>query len=92
MTIIKKLAAAMEVVEALELVQSGKVRVSSSGTPHLVGSENGTSFSVGYFRRSDSYRVFFPYPASNQMRIDFKSPEEVSRFLKCLPVPKAPKR
>jgi hypothetical protein len=68
-------------IKKLEELGLGKIRVSRGGVPHIVGTTNGKTYSIAFFHKSGMYRAFFPYPHSDQTKIDFKSPESVKTFI-----------
>jgi hypothetical protein len=57
-------------------------RWSLSGVPHLlVELKNKVTYSVCYFRRSGTWRVFYPYPGDRQEKRNFGSWEDAYDFL-----------
>jgi len=46
--------------------QESELRKSEAGVPHLVVSVGATSYSVCYFGRTKSFRIFYPYPCIKQ--------------------------
>jgi hypothetical protein len=46
--------------------QESELRTSEAGVPHLVVSVGVTSYSVCYFGRTKSFRIFYPYPCIKQ--------------------------
>ena len=56
-------------------------RWSRNRVPHFVVESNGRGFSVCWFKRPKVYRVFYPYPGENQTRRDYRTPEEVVKYI-----------
>lgn len=71
----------MNAVTALSAVGCGRMRWSLRGVPHLLVNVGRQVFSVAYFSGIGHYRVFWPYPADCQKRIDLLSAEGVRAFL-----------
>ena len=58
-------------------------RWSFNGVPHLlVELGRNTVYSLCYFKKRKSWRVFYPYGTGNQTRVDFQSTEDLIKFLK----------
>ena len=58
-------------------------RWSYKGVPHLlVELGKGVVYSLCYFGKHKSWRVFYPYGDGNQQKQDFNSVEEMVKFLK----------
>ena len=49
--------------------------VSKRGVPHVVKRGDGFSYSVSWFEKTKTFRVFFPYPGNNQTKLNFKETE-----------------
>lgn len=60
---------------------NGYVRTSARGVPHVVVSHKNKGYSICYFKKSDIFRVFFPYPNEIQTKTDFKTSSEVVEFI-----------
>ena len=56
-------------------------RVSDRGVPHVVIGIGDTKYSICYFVKSETFRIFFPYPATEQTKRNFKTLEDLSTFL-----------
>lgn len=59
---------------------NGEYRVSRRGVPHVLITRGGVTYSVCYFKRSNLYRVFYPYGSSNQERRDFATLDDLTGF------------
>lgn len=58
-------------------------RWSFNGVPHmLVELGRGIVYSLCYFKKHKSWRVFFPYGTGDQRKQDFSSMEDMMKFLK----------
>lgn len=58
-------------------------RWSLNGVPHLlVELGKGVVYSLCYFKRYKSWRVFFPYGTGDQQKQDFTSTEDMIKFLR----------
>lgn len=58
-------------------------RWSHGGVPHLlVELGRGIVYSLCYFGKHKSWRVFYPYMSGNQRKQDFGSEEEMVKFLR----------
>lgn len=58
-------------------------RWSFRDVPHLLLElSNKITYSICYFGKSKTWRIFYPYLGSNQQKKDFSSEEEVLKFLK----------
>jgi hypothetical protein len=59
----------------------GRLRISQRGVPHILVEYGGTTYSLAYFSRTDTYRAFFPWPSRGpQERTDFASRAAVLDF------------
>jgi hypothetical protein len=65
-------------------IKGSKIRVSSNGVPHLLFTAKSITYSVAYFGKSDTYRLFYPYPANIQTRLDFRFRTEIVSFFNIL--------
>ncbi len=60
-----------------------RVRVSASGVPHVVIEWGESSWSVAWFHKSRTFRVFWPYHHGGaQSRRDFARAEDVRQFIR----------
>lgn len=60
----------------------GSLCTSMRDVPYLLVVVGDTRYSVSYFGKSRVFRLFFPFGAAAQTRLDFKEPAHVARFLK----------
>ena len=76
-------------IKALSELLCGTFRVSNKGVPHIIvrciAIER--SYSVAYFGKSKTWRVFFPYMEFDvkQTKWDFKTEDEVLKFFEEIP-------
>lgn len=68
----------------LAITIKGAVRISNRDVPHILVPFNDITYSVCYFGSTDTWRIFFPYPSSEQIRITLNSREEVINYFKNL--------
>ena len=61
---------------------NGCIRTSKSGVPHIVVKHSHVTYSVCYFAKWNKYRVFYPYPDSNQTKKTLNTQNEVIEFFK----------
>lgn len=72
-------------VELAARMLGGDARVSRSGVPHaLVPIAGGRFASVCWFGRGKVWRLFWPYGAVRQRRLDYTSPELLERAVRLL--------
>lgn len=58
------------------------VRISNSGVPHVVGTlPDNQQYSVAFFGKTRTYRVFLPYWSADQKKFDFKTTSAVVKFI-----------
>ena len=55
----------------------GRIRKSARGIPHVVVDDDSCSVSIAYFLGANEYKVFWPWPSSDQQRAVRRSVEEV---------------
>lgn len=70
-----------EVIDLVKpYVTKAYIRESKKGVPHVVIGTNDNSFSVTYFLKTRTFRVFHPYPSFDreQTKRDFKQPREIA--------------
>jgi len=67
-------------LENIQHMKDARLRFSSNGVPHLVLGD----YSVCYFGKHKSYRVFYPWPGfyKGQTKTDFKTETEVTDYFK----------
>ena len=58
----------------------GQPRISHHGVPHFLKELGGVTYSVCYFAKRGIWRVFWPYPARKQSRVDFLDEHDLSLF------------
>lgn len=67
------------IIEVLKNVEGVNLqeKISKKGVPLLVVKVKDITHSVCYFGKSNSYRIFFPFPSEQQERLDLKNQQEV---------------
>ena len=61
----------------------GTIRWSKNSVPHLLVEKDSVIHSITFFRKTKTYRVFWPWPSyEKQSKRDFKTKEEVIEFLR----------
>ena len=58
-----------------------KYRISRGGVPHIVGEIHGKTASICYFKKTNTFRVFTPYPSYDQDKFTFKTEERLLEFI-----------
>jgi len=61
---------------------SCRSRISARGVPHLIVVTDRLTYSICFFERSKTWRLFYPYPSSTQTKINFKSEDLIVRYFK----------
>lgn len=59
----------------------GEYKVSQRNVPYVVIKYKGEKASVCYFKKTNIFRLFYPYPGDAQEKIDFSSKEELLKHL-----------
>lgn len=72
---------ATEQLHWLQESTGGLIRISKKKVPHLVFRRGDTTYSVVWFGTNRHYRVFWPYPASEQELADFATAGELLIWL-----------
>lgn len=65
----------------ISIVCNGRIRTSKKGVKHAVVSVGSITYSIMWFRRTNMFRVFWPYPSNVQEHIDFDTPGKVVEFI-----------
>ena len=55
-----------------DAIGSGEIRVSRTGTPHLVVKQGDHDISFCYMGKRNFIRCFYPYPSHEQTKVSFK--------------------
>jgi len=60
----------------------GFVRVSKKGTPHIIVRTTNMVYSIVYFKRTNSFRIHYPYPSNNNSQFikDFKTENDLEEY------------
>ena len=45
-------------------------RFSKRSVPHIVVYTDDNTYSIMYFKRTDRWRIFYPYPSNSQVKFD----------------------
>lgn len=64
-----------------EISDDVEFRWSRRGVPHIIVAMSNGDYSVCYFGKYRSYRVFFPYPGEAQFKWDTKDPASVIKYI-----------
>lgn len=65
----------------MAIATKGTVRISKQGVPHITVRRNNITYSICYFYRSNTWRVFFPYPAKEQEKISFNNFDDTVQYI-----------
>jgi len=83
MSILKKIFFKKKILSRLEELNKelkGEYRISQRKVPYLLVQKGDVAHSVCYFGGRGLFRVFFPFPGSNQTRLDFSNERSVVAY------------
>lgn len=78
--IINRLETRAGVLCKLQELTGGTIRLSRCGVPHLLIEKDGVMRSVCYFGKLARFRMFWPYPALRQERLDLPDLRSVAFY------------
>jgi len=68
-------------IEALAVFLIADCRIARSGVPHIIiKDKRNMIYSITFFAKTGSWRIFYPYPALNQNRVTFNNALEVLEY------------
>ena len=78
----KEFTAKQDALKAWVIQRGGEWRLSHRSVPYALFPYRDSKASVCYFRKTNIYRLFYPFAQDNQEKWDFNSIEELEAFAK----------
>ncbi len=68
-------------LQDIAIACSGTLRTSKRGVPHVLVNVEDTTYSIVWFKKTNIFRIFWPYPSDEQHKQDFDTPGKVIAFI-----------